>query len=68
MYHIDGIDRRTAGDRRSGIDRRSVSFPRQVERRATEERRVPVERREGYARVAKWDSVCLGVDLGDLNP
>jgi hypothetical protein len=68
MYHIDGIDRRTPGDRRSGTDRRSISFPRQVERRTADERRVPVERREGYARVTKWDSVYLGVSLGDLIP
>ena len=56
-------------DRRSGYDRRVINsrglvFSGDMNRRKNkDDRRSPGEQRAGYARLAQWNSVMLGIDV-----
>jgi hypothetical protein len=61
MYAIkrDFFDRRSGKDRRRKIKLDHFLY-KDSERRSVAERRSRAERREGWVKVSKWSSVCLG--------
>ena len=55
----DFFDRRSPKDRRRKIRLDNFLYN-GMEKRIVAERRAKIERREGWVRISKWSSVCLG--------